>query len=262
MTLKSKTSCDASGRPLEFDEGNWGGSQVLILDGPNALREGKVKALVGPIAEVDICDRTESFSYSLKQERVAVKVRDLLIVTGSSAGQWTIPTPRQLADVIIIGRDALSPTARRKLVLAWGKAYAEHEDQAQTQLQVREEKLAKERAKARVQFAEDRTKQPVQELNARIQRAAQTAPDGYAGEFRASGRVVETEPMHRGRGTVLTNRDFSAFTVVARLGNYSTVFAICGDHKTAFATFSQGDARERHAARNMWCPECASIATD
>lgn len=251
--MKLKALHDASGRPLVAgNERGWGGSKVLILDGPYALTEGRVHRIERPNAEVDITPL--SSPYGSERDYVTVRVRDPFIVD-TVHGHTVTPTPSQIAfvDVLHLGRDVLSANARRKLAAEWGKRYAE----AQVRSEAQEDMRRQQRAKSRAEYAEYRTSHPVQDLNTRIQDAATRTPYGFAGEFRSTRRVLDTTPIHPGAGPSLTNREFARYTVVARRGDYHQVYALCADHKTAFATYSQGDAREQYADRGLWCPGCA-----
>lgn len=83
-------------------------------------------------------------------------------------------------------------------------------------------------------------------------------PDRVVGEWRGKS-VVDTAPFRYGAGKPVTAGELARYTVVFANGVDNPVFAICHLHQTAYATYSQGDARS--SAPRTWCPGCSSDPT-
>ncbi|MEV6324939.1 hypothetical protein AB0M45_27715 [Nocardia sp. NPDC051787] len=93
-------------------------------------------------------------------------------------------------------------------------------------------------------------------VNAENMRRLQAGgPDRVVGEWR-SGDVIDVSPIHPGRGKPVSAMQLAGYTVTASRQALPDVFAICRNHRTAYGTFSQGDARELVSHRARWCPGC------
>jgi hypothetical protein len=95
-------------------------------------------------------------------------------------------------------------------------------------------------------------------VNARLKDAAQTMPHRVVGRWRGKS-VVDTAPRQYNAGKPITAAELARYAVVFANAVDDEVFALCHVHQTAYATYSQGDARRN--ASDTWCPGCSSDPT-
>jgi hypothetical protein len=95
-------------------------------------------------------------------------------------------------------------------------------------------------------------------VDSRLKEAAQTNPHQYVGEWRGK-TIVDTAPSQRGAGKPITAAELARYTVVFANAVNNEVFTFCHVHHTAYATYSQGDARSNSSG--TWCPGCSSDPT-
>lgn len=92
-------------------------------------------------------------------------------------------------------------------------------------------------------------------VDARLKGLAESAPNRIVGEWRGKS-IVDTAPLRPGAGKPVSAAELASYTVVFANAISNEVFALCHLHKTAYSTYSQGDARGN--APNTWCPGCSS----
>jgi hypothetical protein len=95
-------------------------------------------------------------------------------------------------------------------------------------------------------------------VNARLKDAAQTMPHRVVGKWRGNS-VVDTDLPQHGAGKPITATELARYTVVFANAVDDPVFTFCHVHQTAYATYSQADARRN--ASDTWCPGCSSDPT-
>jgi hypothetical protein len=98
------------------------------------------------------------------------------------------------------------------------------------------------------------------QVDARLKLAARAMPDRLIGEWRGKA-IVDTAPIYGGRGKPISAAELARYTVVFAHEVDDPVFALCHEHQTAYATYSQGDARTSGGAPRDWCPGCSSDPT-
>jgi hypothetical protein len=96
-------------------------------------------------------------------------------------------------------------------------------------------------------------------VDARVKAWAQADPHRDVGEWRATGRLVETRPFSPGSGKTITAAELARYTVVFAHQLDDEVFAFCDEHQTAFSAGFQGAARDQRP--QDWCPGCCNDPT-
>lgn len=95
-------------------------------------------------------------------------------------------------------------------------------------------------------------------VDARLKDAARTMPHHVVGKWRGKS-VVDTDLRQYGAGKPITAAELARYTVVFANAVDDPVFTFCNVHQTAYATYSQADARRN--ASDTWCPGCSSDPT-
>ncbi|MGW4534509.1 hypothetical protein ACWEOI_26550 [Nocardia sp. NPDC004340] len=95
----------------------------------------------------------------------------------------------------------------------------------------------------------------IEQVNRDFQERARIFPYSAVGEMRRGG-VLETQPMSRGSGATMTAVELARYNVVAASDIAQSTFALCSAHLTAYATITQGSARELNERTYSWCPQC------
>lgn len=94
-------------------------------------------------------------------------------------------------------------------------------------------------------------------VNTRLKDAAQTMPHRVVGKWRGKS-IVDTASFQRNAGKPITAAELARYTVVFANAVDNEVFSLCHVHRTAYATYSQGDARNSAGDTKIWCPGCGS----